>query len=74
MILMLIKNGVGSDLLCEICMCESKMEPISGGRENCTECRNEVVCFLVVLGATVLISSCVGRGTKQRIIISWHCS
>lgn len=30
--------------------------------------------FLIVLGATVLISSCVGRGTKQRIIISWHCS
>lgn len=32
------------------------MDLINGGRENCTECRNEVVCFLIVLSAAVLIS------------------
>lgn len=45
------------------------MDLINGGREECAECRTEEGCFLIVLGATVLISLCVCRGTKQRIII-----
>lgn len=45
------------------------MDLVNGGREECAERRTEVGCFLVVLSATILISLCVGRSTKQRTII-----